>query len=152
MALPHLAWRKYMKYRTRDFGEIELDQVQSIEFLRPIFGYDEYQKFTLLFDEQVGRQIMWLQSLEESDLCFILADTSLLMQPYTPQLSQEEQDLLGEGDLVCLLMMITAPNLQDSTVNLRNPIIINTTTQKAIQALLPQEYPLRKKVFESEDA
>ena len=36
-----------MKYQTRDFGEIEIEQERVISFVQPILGYERLTDYTL---------------------------------------------------------------------------------------------------------
>lgn len=138
-----------MKYQTRDFGEREVLPEKVLEFVQPILGYEEYKKYTLLYDEEIGTGMVWLQSLEEKNLCFILADPSLI-ENYNPQLSQEECDQLGEGEYLCLPIMVISGDWKQATVNLKSPIVINTTQRKAMQVVLAEDYPIRAALFGGE--
>ena len=63
-----------MKYKTRDFGEIDLLPDRVLEFVQPILGYEQYTQYTLLYDEEIGTGNRYTYSLEEPGLCFLLAD------------------------------------------------------------------------------
>lgn len=134
------------KYQTRDFGEVELEAERVLQFVQPILGYEQYTKYTLLYDQEIGTGIVWLQSLEEKDLCFLLADSSLLTE-YQPQLSEEQAKELGQGEYVFLPIMVVSTDWKDATVNLKSPVVINMTERKAMQVVLTQEYPIRAKLF-----
>ena len=41
-----------MIYKTRDFGEREIPDSKVLIFKQPIFGFDNYTRFTLIFDEE----------------------------------------------------------------------------------------------------
>ncbi len=138
-----------MKYQTRDFGEREVLPERILEFVQPILGYEEYSKYTLLYDEEIGMGMVWLQSLEEKDLCFILADPSLVGD-YAPKLTQKQCEQLGEGEYLCLPIMVIPGDWKKATVNLKSPIVINTTQRKAMQVVLEEDYPIRAALFGGE--
>ena len=135
-----------MKYKTRDFGEIDLFPDRVLEFVQPILGYEQYTQYTLLYDEEIGTGIVWLQSLEEPGLCFLLADGSLLPD-YHPSITEQQAELLGDGECLCLPIMVVPGNWKDATVNLKSPIIINTDKRKAMQVVLQEDYPIRAPLF-----
>ena len=136
-----------MIYKTRDFGEREIPDSKVIVFKQPIFGFDEYTRYTLIFDEDIGNQIVWLQSLEEPTLCFLLFDPSQF-DFYKPEITGENEKLLGAGDYVCWNVLSLKEDFNDSTVNLKSPVIINMTTGIAAQVILEQDYPVRHPILE----
>ena len=38
-----------MKIKTRDYGEIDINEDDILTFVEPIFGFEEYKKFVFLF-------------------------------------------------------------------------------------------------------
>ena len=137
-----------MIYKTRDFGEREIPDSKVIIFKQPIFGFDDYKRYTLIFDEEIGDQIVWLQSLEEPGLCFLLFNPSQFEDFYKPEITEENEKLLGTGDYVCWTVLSLKEDFEASTVNLKSPVIINSTTGVAAQILLEQDYPVRHPIME----
>ena len=137
-----------MIYKTRDFGEREIPDSKVIIFKQPIFGFDDYKRYTLIFDEEIGDQIVWLQSLEEPGLCFLLFNPSQFEDFYKPEITEENEKLLGTGDYVCWTVLSLKEDFEASTVNLKSPVIINSTTGVAAQVILEQDYPVRHPIME----
>lgn len=137
-----------MKYSTRDFGQVEVTDERVLEFVQPILGYEKYRRYTLLYDEQIGRKLIWLQSLEEPGLCFVLVDPVLLNREYQPRISLKDCEQLGEGEYLCLPIAVIPGDLRKATVNLKSPIVINTDNRRAMQVVLQQDYPVRTALFE----
>jgi flagellar assembly factor FliW len=137
-----------MIYKTRDFGEREIPDSKVIIFKQPVFGFDDYKRYTLIFDEEIGEQIVWLQSLEEPGLCFLLFNPSQFEDFYKPEITEENEKLLGTGDYVCWTVLSLKEDFEASTVNLKSPVIINSTTGVAAQILLEQDYPVRHPIME----
>jgi flagellar assembly factor FliW len=137
-----------MIYKTRDFGEREIPDSKILIFKQPIFGFDDYTRYTMIFDEEIGEQIVWLQSLEEPDLCFFLFDPSTFGDFYKPEITEEVEKNLGTGEYACWVVLSVKEDFNDSTVNLKSPIVINTATGVAVQTILEQDYPVRHPVLE----
>lgn len=131
-----------MKYQTRDFGAVEIEDSKIIEFVQPVFGFEGYRKFTLLFDHEIGPNITWLQSLEEPGLCFILIDPDVVTTDYAPILPADIERLLGAGEYACWAVAAFRENGK-ATANLKSPILINLETGRGIQVILDQSYPVR---------
>jgi flagellar assembly factor FliW len=137
-----------MIYKTRDFGEREIPDSKVIIFKQPIFGFDDYKRYTLIFDEEIGEQIVWLQSLEEPGLCFLLFNPLQFETFYKPELTEENEKLLGTGEYACWTVLSLKDDFETSTVNLKSPVIINSTTGVAAQVILEQDYPVRYPIME----
>ena len=45
---------------TRDFGTIEVEKESILTFKQPIFGFEEYTKYVLISDADMGSGICWL--------------------------------------------------------------------------------------------
>ncbi len=132
-----------MKCMTRDFGEIEITENEIITFIQPPFGFEDYKKYTFIYDNQIGNHIVWLQSTEEPAVCFILFDPSPLADFYKPEIPKQTEDLLGEGELLCWTIGVIPKNPKEATVNLKSPIIVNMEKNCGVQVILEQDYPIR---------
>ena len=137
-----------MIYKTRDFGEREIPDSKVIIFKQPIFGFEDYTRYTMIFDEEIGEQIVWLQSLEEPELCFFLFDPSAFDDFYKPEITEDTEKSLGAGEYACWVVLSVKEDFNESTVNLKSPIVINTATGVAVQTILEQDYPIRHPVVE----
>jgi flagellar assembly factor FliW len=136
-----------MLIKTRDFGEIEVSEESIFHFTQPIFGFEEYTKYAILQDVEIGDHIAWLQSLQNSELCFILIDPSGLSDIFNPVLPQGSVRMLGEGDCFCWVIAVITENLNESTVNLKSPIFMNAETRLAAQIMLDADYPVRHPIM-----
>lgn len=132
-----------LKCNTRDFGEIQVDENEVIKFIQPLYGFEEYRKFVILHDKEIGNQIAWLQSCEDPSVCFILFDPNPLAPFFAPILSGDTESMLGEGELLCWVVGVVPDDFNKTTVNLRSPIIVNADTKCAAQIILEQDYPVR---------
>lgn len=140
-----------MKLKTRDFGEIEIDEKDIVKFVQPIFGFEGYKNFVFLYQEDISKHFIWLQSTEDQDLCFILVDPGLITEQYQPQITPDIVKALGDDSYMCWLMTSIREPFEESTVNLRSPIIINPNQHTAIQIILDQDLPIRYPLFQKEE-
>lgn len=132
-----------MKLMTRDFGELEIDEKDIVTFTGPIFGFEKQNKFVFLYREEINEHFIWLQSVQEPELCFILVQPQLIVEDYRPQLPPEAPRLLGEGEYMCWLMVSLRDPFETSTVNLKSPIVVNPALRQAAQFVLDAELPIR---------
>ncbi len=138
-----------MIIETRDFGKMELDEQALVEFRAPIFGFEEFCKYVILSDEDTGPGLLWLQSIEDAQVCFVLLDPEEIGLSYSPEVSDEVRALLQLSDVPIVRVIAVVPqDFKKTTVNLKSPIFINPKNQSAAQVLLDAEYPIRLSLFE----
>lgn len=133
-----------MTCMTRDFGQVDYAPEDVLHFHQPIFGFETYQSFILIYDEDgIGRHMAWLQSTEEPSVCFILFDPTPFSSFFSPVLPADIESVLGDGEYVCWVVCTVREQWSESTLNLKSPILINTHTHRAAQVILEQDYPVR---------
>ncbi|MBH9968842.1 flagellar assembly protein FliW [[Bacillus] enclensis] len=127
-----------MKISTKYHGEIEINEEDVLLFESGIPGFAEEKKFTLLpLPENDWFHI--LQSVATPQLGFVVTDPFLFFKEYDFVLDQSSVDLLdmpSEKDVKVLTILTIRENLQESTANLKAPIIINLANNKAKQVIL----------------
>ena len=97
---------------------------------------------------------MWLQSLDDPALCFIVFNPVLIDGGFTVVLAENERSILGLGnddDATALVIAKVPADYKHTTVNMKSPIVINKADRKAIQVILPLDYPFRMPVYESRE-
>ena len=139
-----------MLVKTKYFGEINLSEDKIITMERGMFGFEEYKKYTILFDsEKEGKaNVSWFQSVEEPGLAFPL----VVKEDYNPVVEDELLKGLGEitEENIVILLLLTVP--QDAiqmTANLKAPIIINADTRKGAQVVVEnEEYEIKYRIYD----
>ena len=129
-----------MEYENRQ--TIPEGEEMRITFLEGLFGFEEYHTFIPFAVEEGNDTILLLQSEEEEHLSFMIMDPFLLKGDYCPCLSDADKKALGvsqEEDLACYVLCVTKEPVEESTVNLKCPIVINPATGEARQVVLEAE-------------
>lgn len=139
-----------MKIETRDFGTIEIESDSVITFKLPILGFEDYRKYVLIYDQDIGENFVWLQSVEEPRLCFIMYDPSVISEFYKPEIPNAVVQALGGEEYLCWVMMTVAKDFKNSTINLKSPIFINMENHLAAQIVLEQKYPVRFQILKED--
>lgn len=143
-----------MLVKTRHFGEIDLDENKILTFDNGIFGFEQYKRYTILYDNEKDDDpiISWLQSLDEEALALPVIYPSLVKEDYNPIVEDAILEPLGElteNNLVILLTLNVPPDLIKMTTNLKAPIIINSDTKKGCQIVAENEdYVIKYNVYE----
>lgn len=142
-----------MLVKTKFFGEVELPEEKIITLERGLIGLEQYKKFTILYDcEKEQTNISWFQSLEEPALALPVIKPWLIKEDYNPIV--EDELLTGLGDLteenLVILLTVTVPeNIEDMSVNLKAPVIINADTRNGAQiAVENKDYQVKYKIYD----
>jgi flagellar assembly factor FliW len=128
-----------MKWKNRQFGEFEFDDDHVLTFPEGIIGFEECRRFILINDED-SQPFRWLVSIEDEDLSFPLINPKILVPEY--KAGNRKKD-----DSTILVVATLNKEIENSTVNLRSPVIIMNESRTGKQIILEEEayalhYPL----------
>ena len=143
-----------MRINTRYFGTVDLDDDKVIVFDEGLFGFEEYKKFALIFNNEAKERpaISWLQSVDEQALALPVMIPTVVKPDYNPVVEDDALETLGDWneENISVLVTVTVPeDLKDMTTNLKAPIIINTDTMKGVQTVVEnQDYEIRFKIYD----
>lgn len=143
-----------MIIKTRDFGEEEISEDVIIDFPNGVYAFEENKRFVLLSPCGEDKYPMWLQSVDNPNLCFIVFDPKEFVPDYSVELDRETKELLeANGEELDLLCMAVVPDEYiNTTLNLKSPIVINSTAKKGVQVIAAENYPLKFPAFKKEGA
>lgn len=141
-----------MKVKTRICGEIEVKDDKVVDMVGGLIGFESLKKFVLINDddEKDKKGVMWLQSVENGDIALPTMDPSIVYSSYKPSIPEEILAGLGnfDKDEYLILVALTVPKkIEDMSVNLKAPIIIDVDTLNACQVIIdnedcPVKYPI----------
>jgi len=147
-----------LKISTSRFGTIDLDESRIIEMKGPILGFDHLRKFALIRHDE-KKPFWWLQSAEDGAVAFVVVDPFIAKADYEPVIENDDIRLLGIGGPTDVLMLgIVTIRTQPftATVNLRAPVVVNSTRRIAKQIVLENDaylvqYPLADRSSQATD-
>ena len=142
-----------MQIKTKVFGEVTIDDDKIIDFPNGIVGFPDLVQFTLIHDEEKGRDsIHWLQSIQEPAFAMPVIDPLLVCPDYNPEVEDALLKNIGElqPEETLILVTVTVPkDLTKMSVNLRGPIVINAAEKKATQVIVDgDEYPVKYPIYD----
>lgn len=143
-----------MKAETRIFGTIDIADDKIITMEKGMIGFPELTHFALIFDEDKKDKlvkIMWLQSMDDGTVAFPVIDPIHLIEDYRPSVSEEIIAPLGEmtEENTYILATVTVPKkVEDFTMNLKAPIVINMATNKGAQVITEDDYPIKHRIYD----
>lgn len=143
-----------MTIQTKLFGEIGVNEEKKIHFDNGIIGFPELKNYLIIYDEEQGDKgkISWLQSIEEPAFAMPVMNPLLIKTDYNPTVDDELIKPVGELDAEEMLVLVTVTiptQLENISVNLKAPIVINAKTKKACQIVVEnEEYSVKYPVYE----
>lgn len=141
-----------MIIKTRDFGEEEISEEVIIDFPNGVYAFEDDHRFVLLSPCGEDKYPMWLQSVDNPELCFIVFDPREFVPDYSVELDKETKALLetdsAQLDLLC--MAVVPDEYINTTINLKSPIVINSAAKKGVQVIAAENYPLKFPAFKKE--
>jgi len=131
-----------MTFASAHLGNIEVDESSAIEFPRGLPGFEERHRF-LLMQHPANEGLVFLQSLETPDLCFLALPARSIRGDYQLAIPDEDLELLGYphghcpeiGKDVIALAVLSLVEGEAPTANLLSPVIIQSHTRRAAQAI-----------------
>ncbi|MDD2294309.1 MAG: flagellar assembly protein FliW [Eubacteriales bacterium] len=141
-----------MEINTRDFGAIQVDADAIYEFSEGLYGFEEDKEFAVfpkVFDDV---SLLYLQSTKNATPCFLVFEPWDLHPGYDPILSAEDLDRCGAktvDDLIFLVIATVRETVEELTINVKSPIVLNPKTKKAMQVILQNpDYSVRYRPFQ----
>lgn len=142
-----------MEILTRDFGKVNIDKDKIIEFPDGIPGFKDEKEFVLLpLDEDSLFVIM--QSVNTPELAFITIEPRNIIKDYEFVISEKTEELLqieGIEDIILLNIVNIKEKVEDMTINLAAPLVININKNLGKQIILDDsKYPVKYKLENNE--
>jgi flagellar assembly factor FliW len=129
-----------MKIETKFKDIVEVKKSDILNFEQGLPGFQAENKFALIPIEETDLSL--LQSIQTSELAFIITDPFIFFKDYDFELSTIEQELLDineEKEVFVQVILTVADPFEKTTANLKAPIIINTKNNKCKQVVLADE-------------
>jgi flagellar assembly factor FliW len=135
--------------KTKYFGKIPYEPGSEIEFPAGLPAFEERRKFVLIQLPKT-HPLLFLQSLEDPDVCFPVLRALAVDPHYRLRLAKEDlrrldlptsrQPRVGE-DIECLA--VVALRKDGATANLLAPVIVNLRKMQAVQVVGGDSYSLQ---------
>ncbi|WP_170131278.1 flagellar assembly protein FliW [Quadrisphaera granulorum] len=121
----------------------------EVRFSAPLLGLEHLTRFAL---EQVEADspLFSLRSLEDNDVSLLLLAPDAVFDGYAPKMDAVSRAAVGlptgdDGIILNVVNAAGAKSLEEATVNLLAPILINPNSGTAAQIVLTgSDYPLRQ--------
>lgn len=131
--------QEMLSVSTSRFGEVKVDPDKIITMTSPFLGFPDSRRF-ILIPHGEDTPFMWLQSLDDSQLAFVLIPALILIADYQPEITKQVRlELKAEEKkelTIFLLLTIPKNNPLKMTANLLGPLVINPEQLLAKQVVL----------------
>lgn len=138
-----------MQIQTKYFGTIEIKTETIIHMVQPIYGFESLKRYTLISDEEIGTDLMWFQSIDDKDVCFMLANPERFVQDTKIEIHSNDISVLDtqdSKDLDVLCIVSLGDTFEESTLNLKSPIVLNSKNNQGAQLILNQDLPFKSRL------
>ena len=144
--------------QTKYLGIISYEPDATLEFPRGLPGFEERRLFVALRLED-SQPLVFLQSVEDSGLCFITLPILAIDPHYRLEVTNEDRERAGlplgrplriGEDVLCLAILSIREG--GPTANLLAPVVVNLSNHKAVQAVAPESGYSHQHVLVSEEA
>lgn len=139
-----------MTINTLRFGPIQIPEDKVIYMERPVLGFENLTTFCLIERDDMA-PMMWLQSMEDPSVAFLVVNPRYLYQDYRVEVNSNEiaELRVAKAESVETYVIITlGDDPRQTSVNLQGPVLINTENNLAKQlVLVNSEYTVRHYLF-----
>lgn len=140
-----------MKLNTAHFGVIDIDEADFLTFPEGIPGFESCKRYALVGHDTNDSPFYWLQSIDQSDLCFVVTDPFIVYDNYGVDIEDEDVGLLKISDsnsVMTLAIVVIPDDIKETRVNLKAPLLINIDKKLGKQVIQRNEnLPVRHFLF-----
>lgn len=130
-----------MIINTKNFGELVFEEKEKIYFKEGLYGFEDQKEFILLnnYDTEEPVPFMWLQSVVDPELTFVISIPFFLRVDYEFEIPEEvcsDLKVTQPSDVAVYSICKVTDDIEDMTVNLQSPLVINASTRQGRQIVL----------------
>lgn len=130
-----------LELQTKGAGMVQVPEEEIITMPKGMIGFPAYTRFVLL-PHRPNSPFLWLQSVEEAGLAWVVMNPLLLLPGYRVRVCEAELEGISpvrpEHLKVLAVVNIPPGSPEKATVNLAGPVILNEASRLAKQVVLKQ--------------
>ncbi|WP_147565967.1 flagellar assembly protein FliW [Clostridium tyrobutyricum] len=142
-----------MELKTKFHGTINYEDKDIIIFKKGIPGFENLKKFILVPAEE-NSLFGILQSTEDADIGIVVASPFNACKSYEFDIDDDrisELNIKDNKDVLVVNTVTLDSNIENITINLKAPIVINTKHNIGEQLILDNaDYPIKYPLFKGE--
>ena len=126
-------------------GDLNVDPDTVLTFPHGLPGFESSTRYSLFHAEGQQPMVYWMQSLDEPEVTFSVADPATFGIYYDFELDQDDAMELGDSepeDLQILILLFREEGAEGQIKgSVKSPLVINTKTQTGLQKHLQNLEP-----------
>ncbi|MBP5402855.1 MAG: flagellar assembly protein FliW [Treponema sp.] len=126
-----------MDVKTKQGTVVSVDNDHIFNFPEGLFGFELYHNYAVYESEY--SPFMWMQSIEDPHLAFLIVDPFLIVNDYELDVDDKSLAKIGISSPTDVFVMTIVTIPQEGgpvTANLQGPVIINKNTNQCLQVIL----------------
>ena len=126
-----------MDVMTKTNGLVSVEEKQLLKFPEGIMGFEEFHNYALIESEY--EPFIWLQSVDNKNLAFLLVDPFLICNDYEAEIDDSVLKTIGvesPEDIVVMTIVTIPQDNSPITANFLGPIVINRRNNTCVQVVL----------------
>ena len=126
-----------MEVKSKVMGPVSVSEKQLIKIPQGLYGFENNHSFALI--EAPQKPFLWLQSLEDENLSFLLINPFIFRADYELDIDDKDLEIIkikDPKDAIILVLVTVKGNGEPITANLQGPLVINKENNLAVQAVL----------------
>jgi len=137
---------------TLRFGALDVNEKEIINFKEGLPGLENLHRFIMIDDED-SEPIKWMQSIDDGNIVLPMINPFVVLDDYEIDVNDHEVEYLGlweMKDLYVLCVVLIPEKIEEMTVNLAAPVLINISTGDAKQVLVDRkDHAIKHPIFEA---
>jgi len=128
-----------MEIQTSRFGRLSVEDDRLITVPNGLLGFPSFTRYALIQSGQ-EQYFLWLQSVDEPSLAFLVTDPSLFFKDYNVPVWKETAQELQLADPATLQVFVICNKVGEwLTGNLLGPLLVNAQNHLAQQVVLTEK-------------
>ncbi len=145
--------KKDFELSHKKLGTIQYNEEDIIFFAQGILGFDKKKRY-ILVERESYLPFIWMISIDDPDVDFLLADPSIFLPSYKPNVSRrdlKELEIEHPQRPKMYVIVTLKQDIYQSTSNLSGPILLNAAKKLGKQlVLLDDSYSTKHRILRAE--
>ena len=131
-----------MRIENTKLGDIEIDDARIVTLPEGILGFSDARRYVVL-DIRKGSSLKWLLCVDRPELALVVTDPYAWFPDYKMPLAESDTAAIAfrEKDEMSVMAVVTlrGRRREDTTLNLRAPVVVNLRTLLGRQVVLSED-------------
>lgn len=126
-----------MEVITRNNEKVDVKEDRLLTIPEGLFGFEDFKHFALIDSE--FDPFIWLQSIDDSSLAFLIVDPFLISSDYETEIDDEtlkKINIVKPEDIIIMTIVTIPSDGGPITANFQGPLVINKNNRECMQVIL----------------